>query len=56
MTGLTEQKLDRGGVIAALTAFKFWGLVPIYYKGLQAGGAWEVLAHRVIWSFPILML
>lgn len=56
MTGLTEQKLDRGGVIAALTAFTFWGLVPIYYKGLQAVGAWEVLAHRVIWSVPILLL
>ena len=56
MTGTTEQKLDRGGVIAALTAFTFWGLVPIYYKGLQAVGAWEVLAHRVIWAIPILLL
>jgi len=56
MTGLTEQKLDRGGVIAALTAFTFWGLVPIYYKGLQAVDPWEVLAHRVIWSVPILLL
>jgi chloramphenicol-sensitive protein RarD len=56
MTGTTEQKLDRAGVIAALAAFMFWGLVPIYYKGLQAVGAWEVLAHRVIWSVPILLL
>jgi len=56
MTGRTDQKLDRGGVIAALTAFTFWGLVPIYYKGLTAVGAWEVLAHRVIWSIPILLL
>jgi len=56
MTATTEQKLDRGGVIAALTAFTFWGLVPIYYKGLQTVGAWEVLAHRVIWSVLILLL
>jgi chloramphenicol-sensitive protein RarD len=56
MTGTTEQKLDRGGVIAALSAFVFWGLVPIYYKGLQDVGAWEVLAHRVIWSVPLLLL
>jgi chloramphenicol-sensitive protein RarD len=56
MTGTTEQKLDRDGVIAALTAFTFWGLVPIYYKGLQDVGAWEVLAHRVIWSIPVLLL
>jgi chloramphenicol-sensitive protein RarD len=56
MTGAAEQKLDRGGVIAALTAFVFWGLVPIYYKGLQDVGAWEVLAHRVIWSVPLLLV
>jgi chloramphenicol-sensitive protein RarD len=52
----TENKLDRAGVIAALAAFGFWGLVPIYYKGLQSVGAWEVLAHRVIWSVPLLVL
>lgn len=52
----TEQKLDRAGVIAALAAFGFWGLVPIYYKGLQSVGAWEVLAHRVIWSVPLLII
>jgi len=51
-----EQKLDRAGVIAALAAFGFWGLVPIYYKGLQTVGAWEVLAHRVIWSVPLLVI
>jgi chloramphenicol-sensitive protein RarD len=56
MTGAAEQKLDRAGVIAALSAFGFWGLVPIYYKGLQTVGAWEVLAHRVIWSVPLLVL
>lgn len=51
-----DSQLDRGGVIAALSAFLFWGLVPIYYKGLQTVGAWEVLAHRVIWSVPLLLL
>jgi chloramphenicol-sensitive protein RarD len=30
--------------------------VPIYYKGLQTVGAWEVLAHRVIWAVPILII
>lgn len=42
--------------MAALTAFTFWGLVPIYYKGLQAVDSWEVLAHRVIWSVLILLI
>lgn len=56
MTSQVDSRLDRGGVIAALSAFLFWGLVPIYYKGLQTVGAWEVLAHRVIWSVPLLLL
>src|SRR5210317_174726 len=53
MTSTTDSKLDRAGVIAALAV---WGLVPIYYKGLQSVGAWEVLAHRVIWSVPLLII
>jgi chloramphenicol-sensitive protein RarD len=56
MTTPTDQKLDRNGVYAALAAFTFWGLVPIYYKGLASVSAWEVLAHRVFWSIPILLL
>jgi chloramphenicol-sensitive protein RarD len=53
---MTEHKLDRGGVIAAVTAFVYWGLVPIYYKNLEEVGAWEVLAHRVIWAVPVLLV
>jgi len=56
LASTTEHRLDRDGVIAALTAFTFWGLVPIYYKGLQDVSSWEVLAHRVIWSVPILLI
>ncbi len=50
------QPLDRRGVTAASFAFIFWGLVPIYYKGLQSVDAWQVLAHRIIWSIPILII
>lgn len=52
----TDKALDRDGVIAALAAFVFWGLVPIYYEAMHAVGAWEVLAHRVLWSVPVLLL
>ena len=53
---MKNQGLDRGGVTAALAAFVFWGLVPIYYKGLQSVDAWEVLAHRITWSVPVLLV
>ena len=52
---MTDNRLNRNGVLAALAAFTFWGFVPVYYKGLQFVGAWEVLAHRVIWSVPVLL-
>ena len=55
-TGINEGRLDRGGVIAALAAFTFWGLVPIYYVSLRSVDPWEVLAHRVMWSIPIIVL
>jgi chloramphenicol-sensitive protein RarD len=56
VTQANQQALDRGGIAAALAAFIFWGLVPIYYKGLESVSAWEVLAHRVIWSVPVLLV
>ena len=56
MNGIDNNKLDRGGVIAALAAFTFWGGVPIYYQALGSVDPWEVLAHRVIWSIPILVV
>jgi len=56
VNGIDNNKLDRGGVIAALAAFTFWGGVPIYYQALGSVDPWEVLAHRVIWSIPILVV
>lgn len=56
MNDVNPQGLDRGGIASALAAFIFWGLVPIYYKQLQSVDAWEVLAHRIIWSVPVLLV
>jgi chloramphenicol-sensitive protein RarD len=40
-------------VLLALTAFGFWGFVPIYFKAVQDVSPLEVLAHRIIWSVPL---
>jgi len=53
---MTDKALDRDGVIAALAAFIFWGLAPIYFQAMHQVGAWEVMAHRVFWSVPTLLL
>lgn len=41
----------RTGVLCAVGAYFLWGLLPIYWKALQAAPAHEILAHRIVWSF-----
>jgi chloramphenicol-sensitive protein RarD len=49
-----EQQRTRAGSALALAAYSWWGLVPIYFKAVAHVGALEVLAHRVVWSVPLL--
>lgn len=44
------------GIGFALSAFVFWGALPIYFKAVAHLPALEVLAHRVVWSIPVLVL
>jgi chloramphenicol-sensitive protein RarD len=48
------------GVGYAGSAFLIWGLSPIYWKALALVPAFEILMHRMIWSFlflaPLLLL
>ncbi|NQU58070.1 MAG: EamA family transporter RarD [Rhodospirillales bacterium] len=43
---------DQGliGAAAALTAFSLWGIYPLYFKALSDVAAFEVLAHRILWT------
>jgi chloramphenicol-sensitive protein RarD len=49
---MTDPDADRrrAGILYALSAYAFWGVVPVYWKALGATPALVVLAHRVIWS------
>jgi len=42
------------GVAAALAAYIVWGLAPIYFKQIQSVASMEVIAHRILWSIPLL--
>ena len=46
----------RAGYLYGLSAFVFWGVVPIYFKWLGHVPAFDVTAHRIIWSMPFLAL
>ncbi len=43
------------GVVYAGSAFLIWGLSPIYWKALASVPAFEILMHRMIWSFLFLV-
>lgn len=45
---------QRLGISAALAAFGFWGLAPIYFKWLGDVTAFEVIVHRILWAMPML--
>ena len=41
-------------MIAAVSAFSFWGMAPIYFKWISAVPALEIIVHRILWSIPVL--
>ncbi|HHF42714.1 MAG TPA: EamA family transporter RarD [Candidatus Aminicenantes bacterium] len=47
---------EKKGIIYALLAYTSWGILPLYWKALQAIPASQILAHRIIWSFIYLAL
>lgn len=42
------------GFAYAVSAYVLWGGLPIYLKALSHIGALEIVAHRVIWSLPLI--
>jgi chloramphenicol-sensitive protein RarD len=43
------------GTLLAIFAYALWGVLPFYWKTLQAVSAYELTMHRVVWSFLLLM-
>ncbi|RMH62593.1 MAG: EamA family transporter RarD [Calditrichaeota bacterium] len=44
------------GYLAALAAYFLWGLSPLFWKLLVSVPAIEILMHRIVWSFPLLIV
>jgi len=38
------------GLLFGVSAYLLWGLLPLYWKLVEDAGAYEILAHRGIWS------
>lgn len=46
----TAEAATRTGMISGAAAYGLWGLLPLYFPLLVPASAWEIAAHRVIWS------
>jgi len=53
---LQNNNEEKQGIIYAILAFTFWGLVPIYFKLLQSVNPVEILIHRILWSVVFLSI
>lgn len=52
----TLARTTRGGVIYALAAYLWWGVVlPLYFAQFKGVDALELLAHRVLFGLPLLV-
>jgi chloramphenicol-sensitive protein RarD len=45
----------RRGVLAGVAAYSLWGVFPLYFRLLDTVEPAEILLHRVVWSFVVVM-
>ena len=46
---------NRSGILAALAAFFLWGILPVFWKGLDFLPPLSIVAQRTLWSLVILL-
>jgi len=51
-----EKNEFKQGVIYALCAYTLWGFAPLYFKYIDHIDPLEIIMHRIIWSFALLLL
>ncbi len=44
------------GLLYAIGAYVFWGLLPVYWKVLHAVPSMQIVAHRMVWSLLFMAL
>ncbi|PKQ26748.1 MAG: EamA family transporter RarD [Actinobacteria bacterium HGW-Actinobacteria-4] len=48
--------LDRRGLLFGASAYFIWGLFPIFMAALMPAGAFEIVAHRALWSLVVCVI
>jgi chloramphenicol-sensitive protein RarD len=52
----THSAHSRTGFTLGLLAYALWGVLPLYFKAIAAVPAFDIVAHRILWSLPFLAL
>lgn len=52
----TDRHEASRGLWFGIGAYGLWGILPIYFKAIAGVGAINIVAHRVLWSVPFLLL
>jgi chloramphenicol-sensitive protein RarD len=50
------ERHSRLGFGFGLAAYILWGVLPLYFKALKHVPAFDIVAHRVLWSLPFLAI
>ena len=48
--------VQKKGFVHAIAAYVLWGVLPVYWKWLGAVPVLQLLAHRIAWSFLLLVV
>lgn len=54
MLPLASRENTRLGILAGISAYVIWGLVPIFFKQIAEVPAVEIIAHRVLWAMLLM--
>jgi len=44
----------RKGFALGVAAYGLWGVLPVYFKALRSIDSVDIVAHRIVWSAPVL--
>ena len=53
---MRDRSDHRLGVLAGMGSYALWGLFPLYFHSLEPASPVEILAHRVTWSFVLMLV
>jgi chloramphenicol-sensitive protein RarD len=53
-TGTPPSPHSRSGFALGLGAYFLWGILPLYFKAISSIAPFDIVAHRVLWSLPVL--